>query len=117
MGLVSIEQWRAERGWGGSPQAEAADLPPPSAEGPETHAARLLDQVAALEQEIARQADLIVKLQAALRSYVEKEEALRVQVIRKAHAGPKKARVLRVPRRLGAASGPAPTDPPPLKSA
>lgn len=76
MALVSIEQWRAERGIvGGLSAIQAGQLeapaPPPSD----------LATIEALKAEIARQADLILRLQGALRIYLDREQAAKVQAV------------------------------------
>ena len=91
MALVNMSAWLAERGFPierGEPGAvpRPPDSPPP----PDPSL-----QIRALESEIARQSHLIAQLQAALRTFVEREERARRAVL----AGPRKGRVKRIPRK------------------
>ena len=93
MALVNIEQWRRERGFGldgsaipqGQPAPAATDTSPPD----------LSDHVAALEQEILRQSDLIRALQQALNAYVERDQAAQAQA---RAARPPTGKIIRRPR-------------------
>jgi hypothetical protein len=106
MALVDIEQWRQERGFNG-PVGQGAPIsnapPGPAPQDPGADA-----QLEAMAQEIARQSDLIRALQAALRTYVDREEQARVAALAAARR-PQVARVARRPRK--------PAAPAPVKSA
>ncbi len=70
MALVNIDEWLAARGYRGSlGTADAAPAALPASPSPE-------QIIAAFEGEIARQADLIQRLQAALRTELYRGAAL-----------------------------------------
>lgn len=104
MALVNIEQWRAERGFNGPEMAQGPSAPAPSA-NPDP-----MDQIEAMAQEIARQADLIRALQGALKEYVDREEHARLVAMNAARR-PAAAKIIRRPRAKPPAASP------PLKSA
>ena len=101
MALVNIEQWRAERGFNGPEMAQGPSAPAPSA-NPDP-----MDQIEAMAQEIARQADLIRALQGALKEYVDREERARLVAMNAARR-PVTAKNIRRSR-----AKPAPTPAPP----
>jgi hypothetical protein len=107
MALVDIEQWRQERGFNGPVgQGPVPNAPPgPAPQDPGSDA-----QLEAMAQEIARQSDLIRALQAALRTYVDREEQARIAALAAARRS-KTATVRRRPRK------PAVPTPAPVKSA
>ena len=88
MALVNMDRWLAEHG--ASPRSEFATVeqgPPPVDPG-------MISHIQDLEAEISRQADLIVRLQAALGARVQQEN----QAVMSKMAGPKKSVVIRKPR-------------------
>ena len=109
MALVNIEQWRREKGFdiAVNQPAVSADAYTPSED--------LSGHVAALENEIGRQADLIQALQSALRAYVERDHAAQARVqVNRPHAT---ARVVRRPRFKAAQPGPPAPPPTPAPAA
>ena len=91
MPLVNIDQWRAEKGFG-TAAANSPQAPDPTVDP----TAELHLHIGSLEAEVLRQRDLIVQLQAALRTYVEREERA-VQAAR-ANRPARTGRVKRRPR-------------------
>jgi len=103
MALVQIDQWLAERGIT-PPAPDPAPLEGTPGESPEA------TQLEALHAQIAYQADLIARLQAALSSVLDelrKRDATPVHGVRPVARRPRPARAAKAP--------PLPTPPPPLE--
>jgi hypothetical protein len=108
MALVNIDDWLAARGHRGSPATTGASPGDPPASLPSDPIVR------ELEGEIARQGDLIRRLQAALASEIDRNARLvaHIRGVPAPGAGPAQRGPSRVIRKRRGA-GPPPSPPPP----